>query len=145
LRLDPRFRWALYAAFGALFLTGAAWLVADQMKEGAHGELWQGTASYLLMIHGGAAMLMLTLFGALVPSHIARCWRAGKNRVTGIAMVTFNSILIVTAFGLYYAGSEVLRPWMSRVHIGVGLAIPILIGAHIMLGRRNAERPRPPV
>jgi len=144
LRLDPRFRWALYAAFGALFLTGAAWLVADQMKEGAHGDVWQETASYLLMIHGGAAMLMLMLYGALIPLHVARSWRARKNRVTGTAMVTFNTVLIATSFGLYYAGSEVLRPWMSGVHIGVGLALPILIAVHVVLGRRSTERPRPP-
>ncbi len=145
MRLDPRFRWALYAAIGALLLTGAAWLVADQMKEGTHGEAWQETASSLLMIHGGAAMLTLMLFGALVPLHVVRCWRARKNRVTGTAMVTFNAVLIVTSFGLYYAGSEVLRPWMSGVHIGVGLALPVLIVVHIALGRRSEPRPRPPV
>jgi predicted small integral membrane protein len=145
LRLDPRFRWALYAAFGALFLTGAAWLVADQMKEGVHGDAWQETASYLLMIHGGAAMLMLMLYGALVPLHIARSWRARRNRVTGTAMATFNAVLIVTSFGLYYAGSEVFRPWMSGVHIAVGLALPVLIALHVVLGRRSAEPPRPPL
>jgi hypothetical protein len=144
LRLDPRFRWTLYAAVGLLFLTGAAWLVADQMKEGARSELWQVTASYLLMIHGGAAMLTLMLFGALAPLHIARCWRAGKNRVTGTGMVTFNAILIVTSLGLYYAGSDALRPWMSRVHTAFGLVLPVLIVAHIVLGRRGRSPPHPP-
>jgi hypothetical protein len=139
LRLDQRFRWALYAVIGALFLTGAAWLVADRMKEG--GDAWQDTAAYLLMIHGGVAMLMLMLFGALVPLHVGRSWRARKNRVTGTAMVTFNAVLIVTSFGLYYAGSEVLRPWMSGVHTGVGLALPVLIMVHIVLGRRGASQP----
>ena len=137
MRLDPGFRWALYAAFGALFLSGAAWLVADELKAGADGELWQATAAYLLMIHGSVAMLTLMLLGALVPLHIARCWRAGKNRVTGTVMVTFNAVLILTSLGLYYAGSDVLRPWMSRVHIGFGLALPLLIAGHIVLGRRS--------
>ena len=81
------------------------------------------------------------LLGALVPLHVQRAWRSRKNRVTGTAMVTFNAVLVVTSFGLYYAGSEVLRPWMSGVHTGVGLALPVLIVVHIVLGRRYASRP----
>jgi hypothetical protein len=54
LRLDPRFRFAFYAAFSVLFGTGAGWLLADQMKEATNtGEAWQMTAAYLLMLHGG--------------------------------------------------------------------------------------------
>jgi len=52
-------------------------------------------------------------------------------------MVTFNTVLIVTAFGLYYSGSETLRPWASDVHIGFGLALPVLFLIHVMLGRRS--------
>jgi len=60
--------------------------------------------------HGGAAMVTLLLLGALIPVHVMRAWRSRKNRVSGSAMVTFNAVLIVTAFGLYYLGSETLRP-----------------------------------
>jgi hypothetical protein len=35
----------------------------------------------------------------------------------------------------------VLRPWMSGVHTGVGLALPVLIMVHIVLGRRSASQP----
>ena len=41
------------------------------------------------MLHGGTAMLILMLLGALVPVHIERAWRARKNRATGIVMVAF--------------------------------------------------------
>jgi hypothetical protein len=98
-RLDPPFRFAIYIAFAVLFASGAAWLVVDQMKESANGEIWQPAAAYLLMFHGGAAMLTLMLLGALFPLHIGRAWRAGKNRVTGIVMLAFNAVLIATAFG----------------------------------------------
>src|ERR1700692_878537 len=115
LALDRRFRWALYAAFMLLFATGAAWLIADQLKDSPSSEFWQAMAANLLMIHGGAAMAVLLLLGALFPTHIARAWRGRLNRVTGIFMVTFNTVLIVTAFGLYYLGSDVVRPWFSDV------------------------------
>jgi hypothetical protein len=137
LRLDPAFRYGIYTAFAVLLLTGAGWLVADRMKETASGEGWQAAAANLLMLHGGAAMATLLLLGALYPLHVRRGWRARRNRITGATMVTFNAALILTAFGLYYLGSEVLRPWASWLHIGVGLALPVLFIVHVIVGRRS--------
>ena len=134
-RLDPPFRFAIYSAFAVLFASGAAWLVASQLKESPEGEIWQESAATLLMLHGGTAMLTLMLLGALVPGHIGRAWRAGKNRGTGIVMLAFNAVLIVTAFGLYYLSSETLRPWASGLHIAFGLAMPLLFLAHVKTGR----------
>jgi uncharacterized membrane protein YbjE (DUF340 family) len=137
LRLDPQFRWAIYLAFVVLFVTGAAWLVADKLKESA--DVWQSIAANLLMVHGGAAIVTLMLLGALIPLHLRRTWRAGKNLFTGTAMATFNVVLIATAFGLYYHGSEEVRPWMSRIHYVFGLALPALLLVHVIWGRRNCQ------
>ena len=139
MRLNPYFRWAVYSAFVLLFVSGAAWLLADQLKDGANGELWQAAGANLLMLHGGTAMAALLLLGALFPLHMQRSWRARKNRISGLTMITFNAILIVTAFGLYYLGSEMLRPWISDVHIAVGLALPLLLFVHVILGRRGSK------
>jgi hypothetical protein len=136
LRLDLVFRYALYAAFAVLFITGAVWLVADSLKDSA-SEFWQQAAATLLMLHGGGAMITLMMLGALVPMHMRYGWRSGKNLVTGITVATVNAALIVTAFGLYYLGSEAVRPWMSDVHIALGLAIPVLLVGHIWWGRRR--------
>jgi hypothetical protein len=137
LRLDPRFRLSVYGAFAALTVTGVAWLVADRLKESPNGDAWQAVAANLLMIHGGAAMATLMLLGALAPLHVRLAWRSGRNRVTGTAMAGVNAVLIVTAFGLYYFGSETLRPWASYLHMGVGFALPTLFLAHVWLGRRS--------
>jgi uncharacterized membrane protein YbjE (DUF340 family) len=147
MRIDPQFRCAIYAAFAVLFVTGGVWLVADALKESE--EFWQQMAANLLMVHGGATMVTLMLLGALVPLHLRRAWRARKNRMTGTVMATFNMVLIVTAFGLYYSGSDVVRPWISRVHYGLGLALPVLFLIHVVSGRRAtaeaglASRPQP--
>jgi predicted small integral membrane protein len=138
LRLKPSFRWSIYAAFAVLFLTGVGWLVADWQKEFSTGEIWQQTAAYLLMVQGGAAMATLLLLGALIPLHALRAWRAAKNRVSGSAMATFNAVLIVTAFGLYYLGSETLRPWMSWIHIAAGCFLALWFPVHIVWGRRKS-------
>ncbi|MGB6324215.1 MAG: hypothetical protein WBG11_00175 [Methylocella sp.] len=136
-RLDPPFRFAIYIAFAALFASGAAWLVAGQLKETSNGEIWQQAAAYLLMVRGGAAMLTLMLLGALFPLHIGRAWRARKNRATGIVMLAFNAVLIATAFGLYYLASEILRPRASDLHIAFGLAMPVLLLVHVKAGRKR--------
>jgi hypothetical protein len=136
--LAPPFRFAIYIAFATLFASGTASFVADQLKETSTGEIWQQAIAYLLMVHGGATMLTLMLLGALFPLHIGRAWRARKNRATGIVMLAFNAVLIATAFGLYYSGSEAIRPWTSNLHIAFGLALPLLLLAHIKVGRKRA-------
>jgi hypothetical protein len=137
LRLRPSFRFAIYAAFAVLLLTGIGWLVADWQKEISSDEIWQQSIAYLLMVHGGAAMVTLLLLGALIPIHMMRAWRSRKNRISGSAMAAFNATLIVTAFGLYYLGSESLRPWMSWIHIAAGFSLSLWLPVHIFLGRRE--------
>jgi heme A synthase len=95
------------------------------------------------MVHGGAAMVTLMLLGALVPLHLRRAWRARTNRVTGTVMATFNAVLIVTAFGLYYSGSDVVRLWISRGHYGLGLVLPVLFLVHVVWGRRATAEAGP--
>jgi hypothetical protein len=142
-RLDPRFRGALYAAFAVLTITGAVWLLADWRKDPLEPDLWQEISAVMLMLHGGAAMATLMLLGALVPLHVRRAWRSGRNRWTGPMMIAANAVLILTAFGLYYAGSETLRPWISDLHIAAGTALPAGLLVHVWLGRRTRQRPAP--
>lgn len=134
MRLKSIFRYWTYAVFSVLLATGAAWLVADWQKDA--DEVWQQAAANLLVIHGGAAMLALMALGALIPLHLLRAWRAQKNLVSGITVATVNAVLIVTAFGLYYLGSETVRPWMSWIHIGAGFFLALMLPLHILFGRR---------
>jgi len=138
LRLDDRVRWGLYGIFAVLFVTGAVWLIADALNSPS-GDFWQGISASLLMVHGGAAMVTLVLLGALIPIHVVRAWRSRRNRVAGAAMVIANVLFIATAFGLYYAGSEIWRPWISNVHIAVGLIFPALMVIHVLTGRRRVS------
>jgi small-conductance mechanosensitive channel len=139
MRLKTAFRFALYGIFSLLFASGALWIYADQMKSNAEldTEKWQQAAAMLLSLHGGAAMVTLMLLGALGPMHVQRAWRAKKNRATGFASMAIYGLLISTAFGLYYVGSEALRPWISTIHIAFGLAVPAVVAAHIMVGRAS--------
>ena len=118
-----------------LFLTGAGWFVADWNKDSE--EIWQQVAANMLMAHGGVAMLTLMALGALIPLHCLRAFRSRKNLASGSIMAAFNVVLIITAFGLYYLGSEAVRPWISGIHIAAGLCVFLMFPIHILLGRRR--------
>ena len=140
MRFEPSFRAGLYGTFALLFVTGAGWFVADKLKDAPDGEFWQQLAPTLLMIHGGTAMIATLFLGALAPIHIRRWWRADRNRVTGAMMVTGNAVLMATAFGLYYAGSDVLRLWIGNLHLALGLLLPALFLAHVGIALRGKRR-----
>jgi len=120
-------------------LTGAGWLVADWQKDSGD-EIWQQSIAYLLMVHGGVAMIALLLLGALIPLHMLRAWRGRRNRISGSVMATFNAVLIASAFGLYYLGAETVRPWMSWIHIVAGFSLAAWFPLHIYWGRRQSRQ-----
>ncbi len=130
MRLSARFRAVLYVVVAVLFVTGAAWIMLDR-------AMWPETSTGLLRLHGGAAMAMLVLLGTLLPVHARIGWRRGRNLASGLVMLAVNAVLVVSAFGLYYAGSEALRRWTSEVHIVVGFGLPLLVAGHVLLGRRT--------
>jgi hypothetical protein len=142
LRLESRFRRLFYATVTVLYVTGVVWLLLEWPSHDPGAEAWRRVATYLLMLHGGAAMLTLVVLGALLPVHTLVSWRRGENRWTGMVMLAANAILVVTAFGLYYLGSEAFRRWTSDVHIVVGLGVPILVAAHVLAGRSAVRTSR---
>jgi len=120
-----------------LFGSGAAWLVVDGLTEPSVGEGGRDLGPYLLMAHGGGAMLFLLMLGAVIPIHACVAWRSRMNRASGVVMLVCDAVLIVTAFGLYYLGSELLRQWASGLHIAFGLGFPALLAIHVILGKRR--------
>jgi len=90
-----------------------------------------------MKIHGAAAMAILVLVGMLLTGHVRFAWRARRNRGNGSLFLGAFGILTVSGYGLYYAGAERLRSWTSWIHLGVGLALPLLLILHIWLGKRT--------
>jgi hypothetical protein len=134
--LNRGLRAGLYAALAVLFATGVAWLLIDKTPDPFHPESGGQAGPLWLAIHGAAAMLFLILFGALIPLHMQGNWSRDRNRWTGVVMLLVNGALIVTAYGLYYSGSDLLRGWAHDVHVAAGLFLPIWIAVHVWLGRR---------
>ena len=120
----------VYISFAILFASGAAWLGgryyfnSSAPVPGASSPL----SALSLKIHGGAAMAFLIVLGSLIPGHFFGGWKARKNISTGLPMIALNIILILTAYALYYVGSDELRAISSWIHIAVGiLCAPLLI------------------
>jgi hypothetical protein len=55
-------------------------------------------------------------------------------------MLALNSVLVATAFGLYYMAGETIRLWMSNAHVAAGFCLPLFLLVHIAFGRRTRAR-----
>jgi cation transport ATPase len=138
LRLNPGTEFFVYLVFGLLLVTGVLWMWAQaNLDEGNH------LSSFMLKLHGAAAMAALVLLGALI-NHVRKGWKARKNRSSGVTLLLVILFLVVTGYGLYYTGDEQLRSLISRWHSWIGLGISLLIPAHVMIGRAlRRKRSRP--
>jgi hypothetical protein len=132
MRLPVSLRAGLYVTGGAVLASGVAWLIAP---DASHSRL----ATAAMEIHGGAAMALLVLVGAVSALHAPSAWREGKNRWSGGAVAGVLGVLIATGFLLYYLGDERARSMASVLHWTVGLAAGALLALHVWLGVRAAK------
>lgn len=134
IRLPRGQRWATYASFALLFLTGLLWWMLDLQRgenPASAPQVW------LLRLHGLAAMLVLICFGALLTNHVRIGWAVQRNRWLGGTMVAVTALLTMTGYGLYYAVGETMRLLTSWIHFCVGAAVPALLTLHIWRGRNT--------
>jgi len=133
---DRHRRWTYGACLGVL-ATGALWLLAHYLLRGdcEFGECRSPLEPWILRLHGAAAFVALVQFGTLLPVHVARAWRAGRNRAAGAVVLAGAGSLIASGYGLYYVASETLRPPLSLLHWILGLVLVPLFAAHLRLGR----------
>ena len=137
MKLSRRHRVWFYGTFVVLFLSGVVWLVAYYGASGDTGT--HAVATLALQAHGASAIVALVILGTLVPLHIKRGWIAKRNRGHGMMLIAVNGALVVSGYGLYYAGGEGLRAAAHWGHIVLGLALPACIAWHVAAGR--ASRP----
>jgi hypothetical protein len=140
-RLERWQRRGIYASGALLLLSGLAWLVARYFMRpvSEFGETVHPLEPWAMKLHGAAAMAFLFLVGGLVQLHIRRALRAGRNLVTGWAMIGTLLLLVFTGYGLYYVAGESDRPVWSALHWIVGLGTGVLLVLHIVIGRRSVR------
>lgn len=136
-RLAPRLELGVYLAWGALALTGSAWLLLHNFARapGEFGDTPHPAEHPMLVAHGVASYVVLVLAGALFASHVPPAWRYGRNRKSGLTLLALAAIAAVTALGLYYLSNEGLRAAASLAHWLAGLASLALLTLHAVRGR----------
>ena len=128
LRLSPLTEFLVYLVFGLLLVTGVVWMWAQSsLDEESH------LSSLMLKLHGAAAMVALILLGALI-NHMRKGWKARKNQSSGLTLVLVILFLVITGYGLYYAGDEQLRSLISKWHAWIGLGLFLLLPVHALIG-----------
>ena len=140
-RLERWHRRALYTLVAGLTGSGMAWLIAHFFlrQAGEFGETVHPWEHPAMQLHGALAMLSLFLIGALLQLHIRRAHRAGCNRSSGWSMIAVLASLSLSGYALYYLASEDSRPFWSGAHWLTGLALPVLLWLHILIGRKATQ------
>ena len=141
LRLERWHRRSMYAVCAWLAATGLLWLPAHFMMRsvGEFGETIHPLEPWSMKLHGAGAMIALFFVGSLMNSHIRRAIRAGRNLESGWSMIAVLLALVITGYGLYYLASETSRPIWSAVHWVIGLAFPLVLILHIVLGKKSSR------
>jgi cation transport ATPase len=138
IRLSPRHLLILHLVACILVVSGGAAALQDILDSlGQDHLLPMSFKSWALAVHGGAAMIFLVLLGTLLPTHVVRAWRSGRNRLSGVALLVAIGLLVVSGYGLYYFGGDRLRSVTQWTHLGLGILEPILFIMHLILGRRT--------
>lgn len=137
LRLERWHRRSIYVSWAVLVASGAAWLLARYFLRpaGHFGETVHPLEPWAIKLHGAGAMAILFFLGSLMNSHIRRALKSGRNLATGWSMIIAMAVLVVTAFGLYYAEGEAAHQVWSLVHWIAGLGAAALSVAHVLVGR----------
>lgn len=142
IRLGPRHKKLLYAGFALLWASGALWLAFHYFLgvEGEFGPEAHPLETWWLRLHGLMAMAALVLGGSLAPNHMRLAWNRRKNMTSGLPMLALTLWLAASGYALYYFSSDDNAAWLPLVHWIAGLALPVILVAHIRLGRRRAPR-----
>ncbi len=126
----------VYASLGLLTATGFVWLVV-------HVWLPESDAAALpyklwaMRVHAAAALVSLVMAGSVLTHHVRLAWRLKKNRISGSLITGTLAVLAATGYALGYAPEGLVRQWSSWGHWGVGVAVPLVLTAHVLLGHRQ--------
>lgn len=106
------------------------WARSFGREEGAFGLANHWVEFPARALHGWLAFVCLMALGMMVPLHIRSGWMTGARRGSALTM-TFTAMgLIVTGWGLYYAGGDALRQGLIFTHSGLGLLFLPLFFLH---------------
>lgn len=134
--------WLLTLGGGALWLSGAGWLLLHYFgqREGEFGLEMNLAEPWMMTAHGLFVIPALLGIGGMFVVHIPKGWAYVRQRVVGVVLCTVLAVLILSGELLYYAGEEALRNWASLAHWSIGLGLPAVFVWHYLSGLSQRRR-----
>jgi hypothetical protein len=141
-RMSTRKRCAIYAVFGALWLSGCAWLLLDQFFEfkGSFGPTPNPWEPPILLVHGVVAILSMYLLGWVSARHALKWWPARLRRLSGATLAVIFALLSVSGFALFFVSDDRWQHVAALAHDALGLGITALAIQHWFFARRRDIR-----
>lgn len=139
LTIHKKYRYFFYATLCVSWLTGTCfWILRNfAMVEGDFGPETHFLQFPALQLHGFAAFLMLMCLGALFSAHVPKTWKSKRARKSGISIMTFVCLSVLTAYSLYYLVNEDWHTLLGNGHALIGLISPLVLYIHVMLARKS--------
>lgn len=138
--LGPQARRQVLTACMLVALSGAVWVVMgwnlDPEDYGSPLRTWRHR---MLVLHGVAAYVLLWIVGRLYALHQQGNWRAGRNRMSGLALSAALLLLAGSGLTLYYPPHEDWRYALSLFHQLAGLSLALLMPLHILLAKKGRK------
>lgn len=130
-------RWQRRLLLAVLLLlapSGVAWLALHYLAGAGAGELPHPAEPWLMKLHGAGAFAALFAAGVLAGSHVGPGWRVSgvqrRQRRSGLGLCALLGATALSAWALYYAAPEDVRPLLGWVHAGLGGTLAALGGWH---------------
>jgi hypothetical protein len=141
--MSTALRRLIYTLCTLLWLSGCTWLIVHfffpvPSDFGPAPNPWE---PWLLRVHGWVAVGGVFLFGWITSEHISDRWRKPQNRVSGLSLATFVSILTISGYALYYTADH-LHDGAAILHEVLGSLAIVFALVHWRARERSAANRR---
>ncbi len=131
-------RWASYAVFALLWVSGCLWLILHELVQSqtAFGPLPNPWEAPVIHVHGWLAVAGVFVLGWVSGGHVLDRWALYRVRTSGPFLAAVAVILVATGYALYYT-TDRLHEIASRTHQILGAAGIFLAILHWTGNRRR--------
>lgn len=138
-RIPLSYRTLVFIVLAVSWLSGIGFYILNTWVtvEGDFGPEKHPLQFPALMIHAGAAFILMLTIGGILMNHIPASWRTKRLRKIGVTLVFSFIIQVLTAYLLYYLSNENIRFTVSYIHLFSGFLFPFILVFHIILGIKS--------
>lgn len=122
-------RWLQLTLWSAV-TTGLTWITLHYMIGPGPEGLPLPAEPWLMKLHGISAFGALFGAGLVGGGHVARGWRTGQQRRSGLALCTLGGLMVISGYAMYYLLPETWRTVVGLGHAAVGLGLAGVLTWH---------------